>query len=264
MPTRSVKAISSRMRGLAVVTDRYRRIELLTPCEVIKRTRRFPLLASQDCKRSFTLVAVKRSQRFIHVMQGLVPGTRLARDLLIVMRRQPAQGRRQMRADRSSLAGARARDRPRRDPRQLSHARGAARRRQACAAVVKADAYGLGAAQVAPALAAAGARQFFVAHLDEAIALRPLLPAAAEVFVLNGLPAGRRARLPPRRGIIPVLNSLGQLDAWTALAGRRARPASCRRCCRSTAACRARPVGAELDAARRRSGPARRHRLRLW
>src|SRR4051812_23655590 len=35
-----------------------------------------------------------------------------------------------------------------------------------CAAVVKADAYGLGAARVAPALAAAGCRQFFVAHLD--------------------------------------------------------------------------------------------------
>jgi len=43
-----------------------------------------------------------------------------------------------------------------------------------CAAVVKADAYGLGAAQVAPALAAAGCRQFFVAHLDEAIVLKPL------------------------------------------------------------------------------------------
>ena len=47
----------------------------------------------------------------------------------------------------------------------------------ACAAVVKADAYGLGAAVVAPALAAEGCRQFFVAHLDEAMALRPLLPA---------------------------------------------------------------------------------------
>ena len=59
----------------------------------------------------------------------------------------------------------------------------------ACAAVVKADAYGLGAAVVAPALAAEGCRKFFVAHLDEALALRPLLPGA-EIFVLNGLPAG--------------------------------------------------------------------------
>jgi hypothetical protein len=39
-----------------------------------------------------------------------------------------------------------------------------------CAAVVKANAYGLGAARVAPALAAAGCRDFFVAHVDEGIA----------------------------------------------------------------------------------------------
>jgi alanine racemase len=42
-----------------------------------------------------------------------------------------------------------------------------------CAAVVKADDFGLGAAAVAPALAAEGCRTFFVAHLDEALALRP-------------------------------------------------------------------------------------------
>ena len=48
--------------------------------------------------------------------------------------------------------------------------------RTECAAVVKADGYGLGAARVAPALAASGCRHFFVAHLDEAIALRPHVP----------------------------------------------------------------------------------------
>jgi alanine racemase len=57
-----------------------------------------------------------------------------------------------------------------------------------CAAVVKADAYGLGAARVAPELAAAGCRHFFVAHLDEAIALRPHLPATAALYVLHGSP----------------------------------------------------------------------------
>jgi alanine racemase len=50
-----------------------------------------------------------------------------------------------------------------------------------CAAVVKADAYGLGALQVAPALDAAGCRHFFVAHVDEAIALRPALHPDATV-----------------------------------------------------------------------------------
>lgn len=94
-----------------------------------------------------------------------------------------------------------------------------ARAKGAVAAVVKADAYGLGADIVAPALAAAGARQFFVAHLDEALALRPLLPEA-EIFVLNGLPADAEADCAAAR-VIPVLNSLGQIDAWTAFARRR-------------------------------------------
>ena len=88
----------------------------------------------------------------------------------------------------------------------------------ACAAVVKADAYGLGAAAVAPALAAEGCRTFFVAHLDEALALRPLLPEA-EIFVLNGLAAGAEPECAPHR-VTPVLNSLAQVDAWAAL-GRR-------------------------------------------
>lgn len=35
-----------------------------------------------------------------------------------------------------------------------------------CAAVVKADAYGLGTDRVAPVLVARGAKTFFVAHLD--------------------------------------------------------------------------------------------------
>src|SRR5215472_2955365 len=45
-----------------------------------------------------------------------------------------------------------------------------------CAAVLKADAYGTGAAIVGPRLAAEGCRHFFVAHIDEGIALRRVLP----------------------------------------------------------------------------------------
>ena len=104
----------------------------------------------------------------------------------------------------------------------------------ACAAVMKADAYGLGAAKVA--LARAGARQFFVAHVDEAIALRPFVPAAAEVFVLNGLPAGAE-RDCAALGIIPVLNSLSQIAAGAKLGPSSAE--SCRASCRWAAACRA-------------------------
>src|SRR3546814_20047493 len=57
-----------------------------------------------------------------------------------------------------------------------------------CAAVVKADADGLGAARVGPALFAAGCRRFFVAHSGEALALRAALPAStgAIIHVLHG------------------------------------------------------------------------------
>ena len=43
-----------------------------------------------------------------------------------------------------------------------------------CAAVVKADAYGLGAARVAPALVRAGCASFFVATFDEGAGLRAI------------------------------------------------------------------------------------------
>jgi alanine racemase len=91
-----------------------------------------------------------------------------------------------------------------------------------CAAVVKADAYGLGAAKVGPALAAEGCRHFFVAHLDEAIVLRPHLPEDVDLFVLHGVPPGAEADCIEHRAI-PVLNSLAQVDAWTGLARARGR-----------------------------------------
>ncbi|MCP5368140.1 MAG: alanine racemase [Hyphomicrobiales bacterium] len=83
-----------------------------------------------------------------------------------------------------------------------------------CAGVVKADAYGLGAERVAPVLAAAGCRTFFVAQIEEGIALRPLLPDA-EIHVLNGL-FPKTEILFEDYGLIPVLNSLGDLAAWRA------------------------------------------------
>src|SRR5690349_12138678 len=87
----------------------------------------------------------------------------------------------------------------------------------ACAGVVKADAYGLGADRVAPVLAAEGCRHFFVAHLDEGITLRPHVPEEAEIFILHGLMPGVEAAALAYR-LIPVLNSLAQVDAWTSLA----------------------------------------------
>jgi alanine racemase len=81
-----------------------------------------------------------------------------------------------------------------------------------CAAVVKADGYGLGAAPVAKALASAGCKIFFVASLEEGLALRETLKTA-EIAVLNGLlPRTEQEML--RSRLIPVLNDLGQLDVW--------------------------------------------------
>ena len=58
-----------------------------------------------------------------------------------------------------------------------------------CAAVVKADAYGLGMNEVAPVLWRAGCKIFFVATLDEARSLRALLPEAV-IYVFAGLMPG--------------------------------------------------------------------------
>ncbi|MCE2920381.1 MAG: alanine racemase [Roseomonas sp.] len=93
----------------------------------------------------------------------------------------------------------------------------------AVAGVVKANAYGLGAARVAPALHAAGCRHFFVAHLAEGMALRAALGAGPMIAVLNGFAPGADEEA----ALMPVLNSLGDVLAHAA-AGRsagRARPA---------------------------------------
>ena len=85
------------------------------------------------------------------------------------------------------------------------------------AGVVKADAYGTGASAVAAALLEAGCRRFFVAQLEEAIALKPELPDSIQLFVLNGLQPGAERHCRDA-GAIPVLNSLDQIRRWSQLA----------------------------------------------
>lgn len=89
--------------------------------------------------------------------------------------------------------------------------------RTTCAAVVKADAYGLGLAQVAPALQRAGADHFYVAHLEEGIALRPHVTATTRIFVLHGPLPGTEEEF-VAHGLTPVLNSAEQIAGWRALA----------------------------------------------
>jgi alanine racemase len=86
------------------------------------------------------------------------------------------------------------------------------------AGVVKADAYGLGAAEVAPALHAAGCRHFFVAVPGEALAIRDRIPGAM-LAVLGGMLSGSEPDY-AARGLTPVLNTLGEVDAWAATACR--------------------------------------------
>ncbi len=83
----------------------------------------------------------------------------------------------------------------------------------ACAAVLKSDAYGLGALAVGAALYEEGCRHFFVAHIEEGMALRPQLPSAATIYVLHGLPPGTEGDC-LQHNLIPVLNSLEQIAAW--------------------------------------------------
>lgn len=90
------------------------------------------------------------------------------------------------------------------------------------APVLKADAYGLGAAQAFKAMRGEGARQFFIATPEEAAELRTL-DATVDLFVLGGFYADAgQAYL--EGGFLPVLNSLEEIGRWAALARAQERP----------------------------------------
>jgi len=91
-----------------------------------------------------------------------------------------------------------------------------------CGAVVKADAYGLGASQVIPALVRAGCRAFFVATPAEGQRARELAPQA-RLFALDGLLAGSPSLL-LSADVTPVLSSLAEVEEWAALAPAHGRP----------------------------------------
>jgi alanine racemase len=88
-----------------------------------------------------------------------------------------------------------------------------------CAAVIKANAYGIGIEVAAPALHAAGCRVFFVAHVAEGARARATLGPDARIYVLNGLStdadpsAGYLAH-----GLAPVIGSAEEWARWTRLA----------------------------------------------
>ena len=88
-----------------------------------------------------------------------------------------------------------------------------------CAAVVKADAYGLGIAKIAPTLWQAGCRTFFVALPQEGFELKTFLPDEARIFVLNGFTPGTETDH-LTGGTIPVLNDLAAIKRWRTQAHR--------------------------------------------
>ena len=82
-----------------------------------------------------------------------------------------------------------------------------------CAGVVKANAYGCGAEQVARALAGAGCKTFFVATLDEARVVRAAVPAPAVIYVLDGF-FQNSGEAYARIDVRPVIGDLNELAEW--------------------------------------------------
>ena len=81
-----------------------------------------------------------------------------------------------------------------------------------CAAVVKADAYGLGLAAVVPVLLDVGCSVFFVATPAEGVKVREMAPAA-DIYVLDGLVGTCEAYSQGR--LRPVLGNREELKEWT-------------------------------------------------
>src|SRR5882762_5994955 len=81
-----------------------------------------------------------------------------------------------------------------------------------CAAVIKANAYGCGAEQVARALAGAGCKTFFVATLNEAGVVRAALPAVA-IYVLDGF-FQNTGEAYAKIDVRPVIGDLNELAEW--------------------------------------------------
>ena len=86
-----------------------------------------------------------------------------------------------------------------------------------CAAVVKADGYGLGAVKIARALMKEGCDTFFVAHVGEALSLRKAIGQGSKIAILNGIPPGAEMAC-AAAGLVPVCNSVEQLAAWRQVA----------------------------------------------
>ena len=87
-----------------------------------------------------------------------------------------------------------------------------------CAAVVKANAYGVGAMEVAQALSDAGCKTFYLATLEEASELRNLLSTNTALYVLGGVKVGYESTFVDLN-LIPVLYSADAINQWLNFCG---------------------------------------------
>jgi len=94
--------------------------------------------------------------------------------------------------------------------RKLNEASG----RAECAAVIKANAYGLGLEQICRALTEEGCRTFFTATIDEGRRVRAVQPGAV-IYILDGLLPGA-AEYYSGFDLRPALSSLEEIREWAA------------------------------------------------
>ena len=95
-----------------------------------------------------------------------------------------------------------------------------------CAAVVKADGYGLGAEKIALALYQQGCRTFFVANLSEARVLQSLALPSIQISLLDGPRIGEERECAVA-GFVPVLFTLEQIRRWAGVNAEQKSPKPC-------------------------------------
>lgn len=109
----------------------------------------------------------------------------------------------------------------------IQRANGSAR----CAAVTKANAYGLGIKPVALSLAAVGCEEFFVATLNEGEELREILGPKPAIYILGGILHGFNQCESGERwaqfNLIPVLYDAGHVQQWLAFCEKQQQACAC-------------------------------------
>jgi alanine racemase len=91
-----------------------------------------------------------------------------------------------------------------------------------CAAVIKANAYGIGARQAARALSRGNCKTFFVATFSEAQTVRKMVKDAT-IYVLDGFFSGSGPAF-SEAGVRPVLSSLMELEDWASFCKKKGAP----------------------------------------